>query len=286
MNTNTQLATAVTDNVANALEEDLGAGDLTAGLVPAAATARAIVIAKEPMTMAGQPWFNEVFRQLDPAVAVQWLNNDGDQVTAEAEICIITGPARAILSGERTALNFLQLLSATATITARYVRETEGTKAHILDTRKTVPGLRLAQKYAVRCGGGNNHRIGLFDALLIKENHIVSCGGIGPAITTAKKDHHELPVEIEVESIAELREALTAGADRVLLDNFDVEDLQYAVEINQTEADQPAGLEASGGITIRNIRAIAETGVDYISVGALTKDVKAIDLSMRFRYDG
>lgn len=286
MHTNAQLASAVTDNVATALGEDIGAGDLTAGLVPAAATARAIVIAKEPMTMAGQPWVNEVFRQLDPGVAVQWLNNDGDQVTAEAEICIITGPARAILSGERTALNFLQLLSATATVTARYVRETEGTKARILDTRKTIPGLRIAQKYAVRCGGGNNHRIGLFDALLIKENHIISCGGIGPAIRTAKKDHHELPVEIEVESIVELREALTAGADRVLLDNFDIEDLQYAVEINQTEADQPAGLEASGGITIRNIRAIAETGVDYISVGALTKDVKAVDLSMRFRYDG
>ncbi len=285
MNNTDHLTAAVSDNVRNALEEDLGTGDLTAGLVPKAATARAIVIAKEPMTMAGRPWFNEVFRQLDPEVAVQWLSNDGDSVPAEAEVCIITGPARAILSGERTALNFLQSLSATATITARYVRETEGTKARVLDTRKTIPGLRFAQKYAVRCGGGNNHRIGLFDALLIKENHIISCGGIVPAVTTAKRNHHELPVEIEVESISELREALVAGADRVLLDNFDIEDLQLAVEINQTEADQPASLEASGGITIKNIRSIAETGVDYISVGALTKDIKAIDLSMRFRYD-
>jgi len=285
MNSSDHLTAAVLDNVTFALEEDFGTGDLTADLVPAEATARAIVLAKEPMTMAGQPWFNEVFRQLDPDVAVQWLSNDGDQVPAEAEICIITGRARAILSGERTALNFLQSLSATATITARYVRETEGTKARILDTRKTIPGLRFAQKYAVRCGGGNNHRIGLFDAVLIKENHIISCGGIGPAVTAARNTHHELPIEIEVESLAELREALSAGADRVLLDNFDIEDLQHAVDINQTEGDRPASLEASGGITIKNIRAIAETGVDYISVGALTKDIRAIDLSMRFHYD-
>jgi nicotinate-nucleotide pyrophosphorylase (carboxylating) len=285
MNNSDNLATAVFDNVRNALAEDFGTGDLTADLVPAAATARAIVLAKESMTMAGQPWFNEVFRQLDPEVAVQWLTNDGDPVPAEAEVCIITGHARAILSGERTALNFLQSLSATATLTARYVRETEGTKALVLDTRKTIPGLRFAQKYAVRCGGGNNHRIGLFDALLIKENHIISCGGIGPAIDAARTAHSELPIEIEVESLRELREALTAGADRVLLDNFDIEDLQHAVEINQTHGNQPASLEASGGITIKNIRAIAETGVNYISVGALTKDIKAIDLSMRFHYD-
>lgn len=284
MKNSDHLTTAVTDNVGNALEEDLGSGDLTAKLVPVAANARAIVIAKEPMTMAGQPWVNAVFQKLDPGVAVQWLSNDGDQVPAEAEVCIITGPARAILSGERTALNFLQSLSATATVTARYVQEVDGTKARILDTRKTIPGLRLAQKYAVRCGGGNNHRIGLFDALLIKENHIISSGGIEAAVTMAKKTHRDLPVEIEVESIAELREAIAAGADRMLLDNFDIEDLQRAVEINQTEGKPPADLEASGGITLDNIRAIAETGVDYISVGALTKDIKAIDLSMRFHY--
>ena len=285
MNNSDHLAAAVSDNVGSALEEDLGTGDLTAGLVPADTNARAIVIAKEPMTMAGQPWVNAVFRQLDPNVAVQWLGNDGDQVPAEAEVCIITGPARAILSGERTALNFLQTLSSTATVTARYVREVEGTKARILDTRKTIPGLRFAQKYAVRCGGGNNHRIGLFDALLIKENHIMSCGGIGAAVATAKNNHQNLPVEVEVESVAELREALAAGADRILLDNFDIEDLQRAVEINQTEGNPPADLEASGGITIGSIRAIAETGVNYISVGALTKDINAIDLSMRFHYD-
>ena len=285
MNSSDQLAAAVRDNVTFALEEDFGTGDLTADLVPAEATARAIVLAREAMTMAGQPWFNEVFRQLDSDVAVQWLNNDGDQVPADAEICIITGRARAILSGERTALNFLQSLSATATLTARYVRETEGTKARILDTRKTIPGLRLAQKYAVRCGGGINHRIGLFDAVLIKENHIISCGGITQAVAAARKAHRELPIEVEVESLVELREALTAGADRVLLDNFDIEDLQHAVDINQTEGSRPASLEASGGITIKNIRAIAETGVDYISVGALTKDIKAVDLSMRFHYE-
>lgn len=285
MNNADQLAIAVADNVRHALEEDLGTEDLTANLVPQAANARAIVIARESMTMAGQPWVNEVFRQLNPDVAVQWLSNDGDQVLIDAEVFIISGPARSILGGERTALNFLQTLSATATVTARYVQAVAGTKARILDTRKTIPGLRLAQKYAVRCGGGNNHRIGLFDALLIKENHIVSCGGIGAAVTTAKAHHQDLSVEIEVESIAELREALAAGADRLLLDNFDIEGLQNAVEINQTEGNPPADLEASGGITLDSIRAIAETGVDYISVGALTKDINAIDLSMRFHYD-
>jgi nicotinate-nucleotide pyrophosphorylase (carboxylating) len=285
MNNSDHLAAAIFDNVKCALEEDLGTGDLTASLVSDDASARAIVIAREPMTMAGQPWVNEVFRQLGPEVAVEWLSNDGDHIPADAELCIITGPAREILTGERTALNFLQLLSATATVTARYVHEIEGTKARILDTRKTIPGLRLAQKYAVRCGGGNNHRIGLFDALLIKENHIISCGGIAEAVTAAKSSHQDVTVEVEVESIGELREALASGADRVLLDNFDIEDLQHAVEINQTECDRPASLEASGGVTIKSIRAIAETGVDYISVGALTKDIKAIDLSMRFHYD-
>jgi len=285
MNKSDQLISAVAENVRRALDEDLGTEDLTANLVPAPASAKAIVIARETMTMAGQPWVNEVFRQLDPNVAVQWLSNDGDQVPVDAEICIITGSARAILSGERTALNFLQSLSATATVTARYVQEVESTKARILDTRKTVPGLRLAQKYAVRCGGGNNHRIGLFDAFLIKENHIISCGGISAAVTTARENHPELPIEIEVESITELREALSAGADRMLLDNFDIEDLQRAVEINQTEGNPPADLEASGGITIGSIGPIAETGVDCISVGALTKDINAIDLSMRFQYD-
>ena len=282
-----QLTDVIRDNVMRALDEDMGSGDLTADLVAASANARAIVIARESMTIAGQPWVNEVFRQLDPNVFVEWVCNDGDPISADAdaEICIITGPARAILSGERTALNFMQLLSGTATTTARYVRAVDETKARILDTRKTIPGMRLAQKYAVRCGGGNNHRIGLFDAILIKENHIVSCGGITAAVKTAQKKYQGLPIEVEVESIAELEEALSVGADRLLLDNFDIADLQAAVDINQEKFRPPAELEASGGITLDTIRAIAETGVDYISIGAMTKDVSAVDLSMRFHYE-
>ena len=280
-----QLTDAIRDNVRHALDEDLGGGDLTADLVSEHANARAIVIARESMTFAGQPWVNEVFRQLDSKVSIEWMCNDGDFISAEAEICIISGPARAILSGERTALNFMQLLSGTASATARYVRAVDDTKARVLDTRKTIPGMRLAQKYAVRCGGGNNHRIGLFDAILIKENHIVSCGGITAAVKTAKQNHQDLPIEIEVESITELEEALSIGVDRILLDNFNIADLQAAVDINQEKGHPPAELEASGGITLETIRAIAETGVDYISIGAMTKDVTAVDLSMRFHYD-
>ncbi len=280
-----QLTAAIIGDVSEILAEDVGSGDVTAELIDEAATAEAIVVAREPMTLAGQPWVNEVFAQLDSRVVVEWMYNDGDHIREDAEICIIRGPARAILTGERSALNFVQFLSATATLTARYVAAIDGTKAQLLDTRKTIPGLRHAQKYAVRVGGGNNHRIGLYDALLIKENHIISSGGIAASINAARATHPELPVEIEVESVAEMREALAAGADRLLLDNFDIEDLQRAVEINQREGSPPADLEASGGITIDNIFDIAETGVDYISVGALTKDVKAIDLSMRFQYD-
>ena len=278
------LTAAIIGDVSELLAEDIGTGDVTAEIVDENASAEAIVVAREPMTMAGQPWVNEVFAQLDKSVVVEWMYNDGDHIRADAEICIIRGPARAILSGERSALNFVQFLSATATLTSRYVKAVEGTNAKILDTRKTIPGLRHAQKYAVRVGGGNNHRIGLYDAILIKENHIISAGGIDKAIRAANDKHPELPVEIEVESVAEMREALAAGADRLLLDNFDIEDLQRAVEINQKEGHPPADLEASGGITLDNIYEIAETGVDYISVGALTKDVSAIDLSMRFRY--
>jgi len=279
-----QFSGEVAANVAHALREDLGLGDVTASLVPESAAARAILRSREPMTLAGQPWFNEVFRQLDPAIKVEWLYNDGDRVSAGAEICIIGGPARPVLSGERTALNFLQTLSATATKTAKFVDAVHETGALILDTRKTLPGLRIAQKYAVRCGGGNNHRLGLFDAILIKENHIISAGGVAAAVAAAREKHTSLPVEIEVESIREMREALEAGADRLLLDNFDLEDLRRAVEINQQDGNPPADLEASGGITLETVRSIAETGVNYISVGALTKDIAAIDLSMRFRY--
>jgi nicotinate-nucleotide pyrophosphorylase (carboxylating) len=278
------LTAAVVENVAIALSEDLGSGDITAELIPGTANARAIVVAREAMTLAGQPWVDEIYRQLDERVHVDWLFNDGDPLTADTELCIITGPARAVLTGERTALNFLQSLSATATVTACYVAAVAGTGARILDTRKTIPGLRHAQKYAVRCGGGSNHRIGLYDALLIKENHIISAGSIAAAVRAARDAHDDLPVEVEVESIAELRDALLAGADRLLLDNFEIDDLERAVAINQAEGNPPADLEASGGITIDTIRDVAATGVDYISVGALTKDVRAIDLSMRFRY--
>lgn len=279
-----QLEAAINANVCAALAEDLGSGDRTAELVPETAVASAVIICREPMTLAGQPWVDEVFRQLDAGVDLQWLANDGDHLPADAEICVLSGPARALLSGERTALNFLQTLSATATCTARFVSAVADFKAGILDTRKTIPGLRMAQKYAVRCGGGNNHRLGLFDAILIKENHITSAGGIEPAIQAAKEQNTGLPIEIEVESVRELRAALNAGADRLLLDNFDIADLQRAIDINHREGNPPAELEASGGLTIEDVVNVAETGVDYISVGALTKNVNAIDLSMRFRY--
>lgn len=281
---NDQLTAIISTNVTAALQEDIGSGDKTAELVPASVMATAIVISREAMTLAGQPWVDEVYRQLDPDIEIQWLANDGDQLPADAEICVLSGAARSLLSGERTALNFMQMLSATATVTSRYVNAVSGFKAKILDTRKTIPGLRVAQKYAVRCGGGNNHRIGLFDAILIKENHIASAGGVEAAIRTAKEKHVDLPIEIEVESVTELQGALRAGADRLLLDNFDIEDLQRAVEVNHNEGNPPADLEASGGMTIEDVVSVAETGVDYISVGALTKDVNAIDLSMRFRY--
>jgi len=281
---NEQLRAAVSTNVSAALHEDIGSGDRTAELIPAATLASAIIICREPMTLAGQPWVDEVYRQLDDTVELQWLATDGDHLPADAEICVLTGPARSLLSGERTALNFLQTLSATATTTARYVSAVAGFKAGILDTRKTIPGLRLAQKYAVRCGGGNNHRVGLFDAILIKENHITSAGGVEAAIRAAKERHTDLAIEIEVESVSELQAALRAGADRLLLDNFDISDLQRAVDINHRQGQPPAELEASGGLTLEQIVRVAETGVDYISVGALTKNVLAIDLSMRFRY--
>ena len=285
MRVSEQLQATIRSNAATALAEDVGSGDLTAGLLPEHARASATIICREDCVLAGIDWASEVFRQVDENVEVVWDADDGATIAAGSTLCRLAGSAQSILTSERCALNFLQLLSSTATETRRYVDAVAGTATRILDTRKTLPGLRLAQKYAVRCGGGNNHRIGLFDALLIKENHIISCGGIDAAVRTAKKNHADLPVEVEVESISELREALDAGADRLLLDNFDIEDLQRAVEINQTEGTPPADLEASGGITISSLRSIAETGVDYISVGALTKDINAIDLSMRFQYD-
>ncbi|MDX1508459.1 MAG: carboxylating nicotinate-nucleotide diphosphorylase [Woeseiaceae bacterium] len=272
-------------NVKDALAEDIGGGDLTAALVDAEEVVGAQIIAKEPLVLAGHPWVDEVFRQLDESVLIDWYIADGQSAEHGDVICKLVGNARSLLTGERTALNFLQTLSATATTTARYVKAVAGTKARILDTRKTLPGLRLAQKYAVKVGGGVNHRIGLFDAILIKENHIKAAGGITAALTSARNVSDEVLIEVEVESLDELREALDAGAARILLDNFSMTDLKEAVEINAGYGYVAAELEASGNVTLETIREIAETGVDFISTGALTKNVAAIDLSMLFRID-
>ncbi len=271
----------VAADVARALDEDVGAGDLTAALVPGGAVARASVIAREAAVVCGRPWFDAVFAALDPALAVDWAVGEGAEVAPGARLCTLKGPARPLLTGERVALNFLQLLSGTATVTRRYVAALAGTRTTLLDTRKTVPGLRQAQKYAVRVGGGQNHRMGLYDAFLVKENHIAACGGIGAAVDAARASAPGAPVEVEVESLAELREALAAGADRVLLDNFDLDMMRAAV----TETAGRAGLEASGNVGLDGLAAIAATGVDFISVGALTKHVRAVDLSLRLEID-
>ena len=277
------LKRSIGQTVSNALLEDVGDGDLTASLIDAGAVVGATIIARETLVLAGQPWVDEVFSQLDEQVIVDWYTGDGQSAEADDVICKLVGPARALLTGERTALNFLQTLSSAATITARYVKAVEGTGTKILDTRKTLPGLRLAQKYSVACGGGTNHRIGLFDAILIKENHIKSAGGITAALQRARDLNADVMIEVEVENHAELLEALTAGATRILLDNFTLDELKRAVETNREYGYVAAELEASGNITLDTIRDVAETGVDYISVGALTKDVDAVDLSMLFR---
>ncbi len=282
MNVDEQLGAAIQKNVADALAEDIGSGDLTASLVPETSNASASIFARENAVMAGRPWVDEVYAQLDPDIRIEWQQDDGDRIDENTVLCEIEGPARAVLTGERTALNFLQTLSATATVTACYVAALKGTDTRVLDTRKTVPGLRLAQKYAVRCGGGVNHRIGLFDAILIKENHILSAGSISNAINAALESAADVMIEIEVESLDELREALEAGAKRLLLDNFSIDDLRAAVDINRETGAPLAELEASGGLTLDQLRQVAETGVDYISVGAISKNIRAIDLSMRF----
>ena len=265
--------------VALALAEDVGAGDLTAALIPEDARAEATVISRETAVLCGAPWFDAVFRQLDPRVTIDWRAADGDRIEPNQVLCTLRGPARALLTGERTALNFLQMLSGTATLARRFADTVAGTGATILDTRKTLPGLRLAQKYAVRCGGCQNHRIGLFDAVLIKENHIMAAGSITNAIAAARRLHPGVTVEVEVENLAELEEALAAGPDIVMLDNFDLATMAEAVRI----AGGRVKLEASGNVSFDTVRQIAETGVDYISIGGLTKDVRAVDLSMRFR---
>lgn len=278
---------AVRRNVREALAEDVGSGDLTAQLIDAGHVAGATIIAREPMLVAGRPWVDEVFRQLDEGVLIDWYIDDGRPAAQDDVVCKLIGNARILLTGERTALNFLQTLSATATVTAAYVAAVAGTGARILDTRKTLPGLRVAQKYAVRIGGGVNHRSGLFDAVLIKENHIRSAGGIRAALASVAGLglRPEILVEIEVESLAELTEALDAGARRILLDNFSLSDLSAAVELNKGYGERAAKLEASGNVTLQSVRAIAETGVDYISSGAITKNITAADLSLLFRLD-
>jgi nicotinate-nucleotide pyrophosphorylase (carboxylating) len=265
--------------VALALAEDVGGGDLTAALIPEGAQAEATVISREHAVLCGAAWFDAVFRQLDPRIHTEWRAADGDRIEPDQLLCTLRGPARALLTGERTALNFLQALSGTATLARRYADAVAGTGATILDTRKTLPGLRLAQKYAVRCGGCQNHRIGLFDAVLIKENHIMAAGSITNAIATARRLHPGVTVEVEVENLAELEEALAARPDIVMLDNFDLATMAEAVRITAKRVK----LEASGNVNFDTVRAIAETGVDYISIGGLTKDVRAVDLSMRFK---
>jgi nicotinate-nucleotide pyrophosphorylase (carboxylating) len=261
-----------------ALAEDVGDGDRTAGLVPVDAVAHAEVIAREPAILCGGAWFAEVFRQTSSKVDIRWLRSEGDALAVSERVCTVEGPARGLLTGERTALNFLQTLSGTATAAAAYVAKIAGTGARILDTRKTLPGLRLAQKYAVTCGGAANHRIGLYDAILIKENHITAAGSVARALQQAATVAGGVPIEIEVESLGQLREALEHGAQRVLLDNFDLTALREAVALTAGRAR----LEASGGVNLETVRGIAETGVDDISVGNLTKHVRAVDFSMRF----
>lgn len=274
----TDLPHDVPETVSRALTEDVGTGDVTAALLPEGATARARVISREQAVLCGQAWFDEVFRQLDSRVRVEWRVADGAAVAPGDTLCEIEGPVRALLTGERTALNFLQTLSGTATAARRFAEAVAHTRTRVLDTRKTLPGLRSAQKYATRCGGCTNHRMGLYDLVLVKENHILAAGSIAAAVAEARRRFPTLEVEVEVEDLEQLEQALAAGADIVLLDNFDLPGLRAAV----AQAAGRSRLEASGNIELANVAAVAETGVDYVSVGAITKHVRAVDLSMRF----
>lgn len=268
----------ISQQVKLALQEDIGSGDVTADLIDAKNESNAQVICRDNAIISGIAWFNEVFTQIDSSVKIQWNYNDADEVEAGKQLCTLKGNARAILSGERAALNFLQTLSATATLTKQFMDEVKDTNAEILDTRKTIPNLRNAQKYAVLCGGGRNHRIGLYDMILIKENHIMAAGSITKAISQAKTLHPKIKIEVEAEDLQEFREASNAGADIVMLDNFELKTMRKAVEENKGRVI----LEASGGVNLKTVKAIAETGVDFISVGQITKDINAVDLSMRF----
>ncbi|MGF1762294.1 carboxylating nicotinate-nucleotide diphosphorylase [Aliivibrio kagoshimensis] len=279
-----QLPAEITRSVQEALKEDLGGtldqnADITASLIPKTARNVATIITREQGVFCGQAWADEVFKQLGGEVTIEWLVKDGDTLVPNQTLCTLSGPSRALLTGERNAMNFIQTLSGCASATAIYAKAIEGTQCRLLDTRKTIPGLRSALKYAVACGGGFNHRIGVFDAYLIKENHIIACGGIEKAISTAKNLNPGKPVEVETESLDEMQHAIDAGADIVMLDNFSTEMMREAVRLNNGRAK----LENSGNVTLETIREYAETGVDYISVGALTKHVKALDLSMRFQ---
>jgi nicotinate-nucleotide pyrophosphorylase (carboxylating) len=274
-------AAQIATDIERALAEDLGQGDATAGLLPADASARAAMTCRDSAVIAGTAWFDACFRRLDPAVQIDWRVHDGERVAPGTVICHLSGHARSLVTAERSALNFLQLLSATATATADYVAAVAGTAVRVLDTRKTIPGLRQAQKYAVRCGGGHNQRMGLYDAILIKENHIVAAGSITAAVQAARQLHPHLPLEVEVENLDELEQALQAGVDRIMLDNFELAQMVEAVR--RTAGRVP--LEVSGNVDLTTIGEFARTGVDFISVGALTKHVRAIDLSLRLRLD-
>ena len=267
----------IVDDVRRTLAEDVGSGDITAALIPAERQASATILTRESAILCGTAWADEVFRQVDPAIEVEWLARDGERMAPDQVFCRLSGPARGLLTAERSAMNFIQTLSATATRSRYFADIVAGTPVRLLDTRKTLPGLRMAQKYAVPCGGCHNHRIGLFDAFLIKENHIAACGGIAEAVSQARTLAPGKPVEVEVESLAELRQALDAGADIIMLDELSLADMREAVRITEGRA----ALEASGGITEATLRDVADTGVDFISIGSMTKDIKAVDLSMR-----
>ena len=277
------LAAPAADQIAvdieRALAEDLGHGDATADLLPADAQGHAVLTCRDAAVIAGTAWFDACFRRMDPSVRIRWRVRDGEQVAPGTVICQLSGHARSLVTAERSALNFLQLLSGTATLTAHYVAAVAGTGARVLDTRKTIPGLRIAQKYAVRCGGGHNHRMGLYDAILIKENHIIAAGSIAAAVKAARQSHPSLLLEIEVENLDELAQALAAGVDRIMLDNFTLADMQEAVR----RTARQVALEASGNVDLDTIGEFARTGVDFISVGALTKHVHAVDLSLRLQ---
>lgn len=275
-----QLVAAALYEDLNGLPADQG-GDITASLIPAERVAKARIICRDEAIFCGQQWAEEVFRQLGGEVSIEWKLNDGDKMVPNQTVCELSGPARTMLTGERTMLNIVQTLSAVATLVGQYVAQLEGTHTRLLDTRKTLPGMRMAQKYAVICGGGKNHRIGLFDAYLIKENHIMACGGIAQTIAQARNLFPGKPVEVEVESLDELQQALDAGSDIIMLDNFDYEMMRKGVALTAGKAK----LEASGNVDLATLRATAETGVDFISVGALTKNVMAVDFSMRFITD-